>query len=223
MNKIATLLLCALLAPAAIFAGGFEGKIRFSAKSPRHAQLTFCDYFVKSGFLRIDFTAHDSDGNDQDVVSVWDLNQHLLYTLMPSQKTYSVMKTADITGAAPAEAKAQFDKTGETETILGLNTVKYLFKDSAQGTTREIWAAEGIDTFISVRSAFLKHGAMTPLEQELAARGLFPLRIVYHDSSGAETSRLEAVSIDKKKLPDDTFTVPDDYHTFDAGNMSGGF
>jgi hypothetical protein len=64
---------------------------------------------------------------------------------------------------------------------------------------------------------------MSPIEKELAARGAFPLRMVSHDSSGAETSRMEVVSIDKKSLPDDTFTLPSDFHPFDMGSLFGGF
>jgi hypothetical protein len=64
---------------------------------------------------------------------------------------------------------------------------------------------------------------MSPIEKELAARGAFPLRMITHDSSGAETNRMEVVSIDKSSLPDDTFTVPSDYHSFSLGGMFGGF
>lgn len=218
MNKIVPLLLCLLLVPSAVFARGFEGKIRFSAKSVRHDQPTFCDYSVKDGFLRIDATGRDSNANSQDIVSIWDINQHKLLTLVPDQKTYVSMKTEDI--AAPADAP--LEKTGETEKILGYDTAKYVFKDGTHGTT-EVWTVDGLGLFMSVRSTFVKRGAMNPLEKALATRGLFPLRIVYHNSSGAETSRLEAVSIDKQTLPADTFALPSDYHPFDVGSMSGGF
>jgi hypothetical protein len=223
MKRI-TLLLSLLLIPAALLAGSFEGKIRFSAKSPKHDQATFCDYSLKPGFLRIDFAGHDSESNERNIVSIWDLNHNKLFTLMPDQKTYLVMKTAAISASAPGTAPAvQFGKTGETETILGYPASKYVFKDAAHSATDEVWAVEGFGPFLTVRSAFVKHGVMSPLEKELASRSLFPLRIVFHSSGGAETSRLEAVSVDKQALPDNTFTLPGDYHLFDANSLSGGF
>ncbi len=225
MKKITALLLCLLFAPAAIFAGGFEGKIRFSMKSPRHDQPTFMDYSMKEGFVRIDITSSDSRTKGRTITSIWDLNKHEIYTLMPEQKMYMVMKTEDIAAIAQGAATdVQVEKTGETETILGYATKKYLIKDTSHSTTSEVWAAEGLGTFItSSGGIFKKKGAMSPIEKELAARGAFPLRMVSHNSNGDETSRMEVVSIDKKSLPDDAFTVPSDYHPFDLGGMFGGF
>jgi hypothetical protein len=224
MNKITSLLLCLLFAPAVIFAGNFEGKIRFSMKSPRHDQPTFMDYSMKEGFVRIDITGTDSRSQGKTITSIWDLNKHEMYTLMPDQKMYMVMKTDDIAALAQgAQTDVQIEKTGETEKILGYTATKYLVKDTARDTTSEVWTADGIGTFINAAMGFKKKGGMSPVEKELAARGAFPLRMISHDSSGAETSRMEAVSIDKKSIPDDTFTVPGDYHAFSLGNLLGGF
>lgn len=221
MNKITSLLLCVLFAPAVIFAGSFEGKIRFSMKSPRHDQPTFMDYSVKEGFLRIDITNPDSN---KTVCAIWDLNKHEIFTLMPEQKMYLVMKTEDIAAAVQGAApNVQIEKTGDTETILGYPTTKYIIKDTTRGTTSEVWTAEGLGTFITVNNIFKTRGVMNPVEKELAARGAFPLRMISHNANGDETSRMEVVSIDRKTLPNDTFTVPSDYHPFDFGSMFGGF
>jgi hypothetical protein len=224
MNKITSLLLCLLFAPAVIFAGNFEGKIRFSMKSPQRDQPSFMDYSMKQGFVRIDITGFDSHSPARTVTSIWDLNKHEIYTLMPEQKMYMVMQTEDLAAMAQgASPDLQIEKTGETENILGYTATKYLIKDNTHDTTSEVWTADGIGTFITSASIFKKHGAMSPIEKELAARGAFPLRMISHDSSGAETNRMEVVSIDKSSLPDDTFIVPSDYHSFSLGSMFGGF
>jgi hypothetical protein len=224
MKKITPFLLCLLFAPAVIFAGGFEGKIRFAMKSPKRDQPTYMDYSMKNGFVRIDITSSGGQANGRTVACIWDLNKHEIFTLMPEQKMYMVMKTEDLAAMAPGTAAdVQIEKTGETATILGYATTKYIVKETARGTTSEVWAAEGFGTFITSASVFRKRGVMSPVEKELAARGVFPLRMVSHNSSGAETSRMEAVSIDKKILPDDTFTLPGDYHPFDVGSLFGGF
>ena len=224
MNKITSLLLCLLFAPSVLFAGSFEGTIRFPMKSPRHDQPTFMDYSMKEGFVRIDITGSDSRSQGKTTSSIWDLNKHEIDVLMPGQKMYMKMKTEDVAALVKgAETDVQIEKTGETETILGYTATKYIVKDTAHDTTSEVWTADGIGTFIMAGSVFKKHGAMSPIEKELAARGAFPLRMISHDSSGAETNRMEAVSIDKKSLPDDTFTVPSDYQPFDMGSLFSGF
>ena len=224
MNKITSLLLCLLFAPSVILAGSFEGKIRFSMKSPKRDQPTFMDYSMKKGFVRIDITGTDSRSKGKTSSSIWDLDKHEIDILMPEQKMYLVMKTEDIAAVAQGAATGmQIEKTGEIETILGYATTKYLVKDTVHNTTSEVWTADGIGTFIMGSNIMKRHGAISPMEKELAARGAFPLRMISHDSSGAETNRMEAVSIDKKSLSDDMFTVPSDYHPFDLGGMLSGF
>ncbi len=225
MNKLTSFLLCFLLSPLALLAGSFEGTIRLSIKSPKRDQPTVIDYSVKEGFLRMDIATTDSHGNNRNMTSIWDLGKHEMYTLMPEQKMYTVLKTEDIAAAAKsATSNVQIEKTGETEKILGYTAVKYLITDPDRKTTSDVWAAEGLGTFMTGRnSPFAKNGGISSIEKELAARGFFPLRMINHDASGAETIRMEAVAIDKKSLSDDTFAVPADYHRFDMGGMFSGF
>jgi nitrogen regulatory protein PII len=225
MNKPASFLLCWLLSPMALLAGSFEGTIRLSMKSPKNDQPTLIDYSMKEGFLRMDITATSGRAKGKNITSILDLNKHEMTTLMPEQKMYMVMKTEDLaTAAQNAASSVQIEKTGETEKILGYTAVKYLVTDTNRKTTSDVWAAEGLGTFMMGRSSpFGKNGSLSAIEKEFAARGFFPLRIINHDASGAETFRMEAVSIDKKTLPDDTFAVPADYHRFDMGSMFGGF
>ena len=184
-------------------------------------QPNFVDYSMKGDFLRVDITT----AKGQHLSSIWDLNKHEMTTLMPEQKMYMVMKTEDLAAAAQnAAPKVQIEKTGETEKILGYTATKYLVTDTERKTTTDVWAAEGLGTFMMGRSSpFAKNGGMSPVEKELAARGFFPLRMVSHDASGAEVFRMEAVSIDKKSLSDDLFAPPADYHRFDMGGLFGGF
>jgi hypothetical protein len=222
MKKITSLLLCLLFAPAVIFAGNFEGTIRFSLKSPRHDQPTIMDYSMKEGFVRVDITGTDSRSQGKTTSCIWDLNQHESYVLMPAGKMYIEMKTEDIAAMAKGSATdAQVEKTGETETILGYATTKYIITDTTRGTRSEVWAADGLGTFINAAMGFKKKGGMSPVEKELVARGAFPLRMISHNSNGDEISHMEAVSIDKKLLPDDMFTVPSDYHAFNLGSLFG--
>jgi hypothetical protein len=193
-------------------------------KSPRHDQPTFMDYSMKQGFVRIDITGTDSRSQGKTITSIWDLNKHEIYTLMPAQKMYITMKTEDIAALAQgAQTDVQIEKTGETENILGYTATKYLVKDTTHDITSEVWTADGIGTFINAAMGFKKKGGLSPMEKELAARGAFPLRMISHNSSGEETNRMEAVSINKKSLSDDMFTVPSDYHPFDLGGMFSGF
>lgn len=221
MKKIIWLLLCLSLGPASLLAGGFEGTIRMSMKSPKSEQPTLVDYSMKGNFLRMDITA----AKGRHVSSIWDLNKHEMTMLMPEQKMYMIMKTEDIAAAArKASPNVQIEKTGETEKILGYAATKYLIKDNDHHITSEVWGVEGLGTFMMGRnSPFGKSGGLSPVEKELIARGFFPLRMINRDSSGAETFRMDAVSIDKKSLSEDFFVPPSDYRRFDMGGMFGGF
>jgi len=221
MNKSALLLFSFLLGPAMLLAGGFEGTIRLSMKSSRQDQPIFIDYSMKEGLLRMDITA----SKGRHTSSIWDLNKHEMTMLMPEQKMYMVMQAPDLAAAVQkGSANVQFEKTGETEKILGYTATKYLVKDNDHNTTSEIWAAEGLGTFMMGHASPMgKGGGLSPMEKELMARGFFPLRMINHDSNGAETFRMEAVSIDKKSLADDFFAPPSDYRRFDMGSMLGGF
>jgi len=183
------------------------------------------DYSMKEGFLRTDITVTEGREKGKTMTSIWDLNKHEMTTLIPDQKMYMVMKAPDFAAAAQKGApNVQIEKTGETEKILGYTTTKYVIKDNDHNTTSDVWAAEGLGTFMMGRSSPMgKSGGLTPVEKELMARGFFPLRMINHDASGAETFRMEAVAIDKKSLSDDLFAPPADYRRFDMGSLFGGF
>ena len=225
MNKPTWLLLSLLLGPAALLAGGFEGTVRLSMKSPKQDQPTYIDYSMKEGFLRMDIAVTDGREAGKTITSIWDLNKHEMAMLMPEQKMYMVMKAPDIAAAAQqASPNVQVEKTGETEKILGYTATKYIIKDNDHHQTSEVWAAEGLGTFMMGRSSPMgRNGGLSPVEKELISRGFFPLRLINRDASGTETFRMEAVSVDKKSLSDGFFAPPADYRRFDMGGMLGGF
>jgi len=135
------------------------------------------------------------------------------------------------TGAAAAQkgGKAQdvkLEKTGETEKILGYLATKFL--STHDGTTTELWLAEGLGTFFAPSSANNPMGggrgsgpAPQGWERALAGKELFPLRVVGKNKSGKETFRMETTSIEKHSLPDTLFAPPAGYQKFDMGGMGG--
>ncbi|HZP60597.1 MAG TPA: DUF4412 domain-containing protein [Opitutaceae bacterium] len=226
MKKITSLLLCLLLGPAALLAGSFEGTVRLSMKTPKQEKPMLIDYSMKEGFLRTDITLTEGREKGKTVTSIWDLNKHEMTTLIPDQKMYMVMKTQDLMTVAQKETpNVEIEKTGDTEKILGYETTKYLIKDKDHNMTSEVWAAEGLGTFMMGRNSPMggKSGGLSPVEKELMARGFFPLRMINHDANGTEVVRMEAVAIDKKSLGDDMFAPPADYRRFDMGSLFGGF
>jgi hypothetical protein len=57
----------------------------------------------------------------------------------------------------------------------------------------------------------LKSGQISLWSEQMREKRLFPLRSVDFDATGKETSRTEAIKIERKSLDDSTFEVPKGY------------
>jgi len=129
-------------------------------------------------------------------------------------------------GAPANPADVSFDKTGESDTILGYPCVKYVskYKDS----TSEIWITDQLGTFMGFGSGGGPMGrsrsasSSQPWEKMLVGKNFFPLRIVTHGTDGKESFRLEVTSVEKQSLPDSFFAPPEGFQKFDVGNMMRG-
>jgi len=222
---IRLLLAAALVAPAALAAASFEGKVAFKITSGR-AKPQEMHYQIKGDKIRVSLPGQDQTGG-----LIMDLEKKETLMLMDSEKMYMVMPMAT-EGAPDRGGKAgdapTLEKTGETETILGYRAEKYL--STHQNEKTELWLAEGLGRFAGSGS---KGGPMgggrkgggsagQAWERALAGKDLFPLRVVGLDRGGKETSRMEVTAIEKQSLPDSLFVPPADYTKMDMGGMMQG-
>lgn len=217
------LILCALGAFAAAQAANFEGKISMQMTDAKKRSTTM-DYMIKDPKARIEVVI-DPKKPDAKAVSIVDSQAQEILVFMPEQKMYMSMKMKD---AAETAKKVRddvddggFQKTSETETILGYKTTKYI-NTSKKGEITEIWATEELGSFYGLgggENSPFKNMSKNNWEKEMAEKGAFPLRTVMKDKKGKETMRMEATSIKKESIPDSAFAIPEGYQKFDLGGM----
>lgn len=211
-----------LLAPAALLAATFEGKISFKATSGRDKGQEM-SYSIKGAKMRMEMTGKNATGG-----MIIDTKQREMLIMMDSQKMYMTMALPDSAKEAinKRERDVSMEKTDQTEKILGYTATKYLITD--RNTKSEVWLAEGLGTFMGMSSRNPMAGgrssssAAPAWERVLEGKELFPLRIVGLDKAGKENSRMEVTAIKKESLPDSLFTPPADYQKFDMGGMMKG-
>lgn len=207
------LILCgALLAPAALAADAFEGKISLVLTAGKGRGQTL-DLAIKNKLQRIDMTA----GNGQRVSSIVNLSQHEITVILPEQRLYMTIPIQEAEAAAQQRAAhGQLEKTGQTDKILGY--VCELFTLKENGKTTELWLADGLGSFMGLGGGNPFGGRPTPKtawEQALAGKTGFPLRVIERAAGGKENSRMEVTKIDPSPLPDSLFAPPADYQRFE--------
>ena len=213
------LLALLLLAPAAVLAAAFEGKVNFKLSAGR-APAEQIGYQVKGGKIRLDLVGQAEVGG-----IILDVAKKQTLVIMDAQRMYMVMPMADVAAQA-ATAKpdeSTLEKTGEREKILGYEAVKYVSTHAGKKT--DLWLAEGLGKFMAMESLQPMGGgarSSQPWERALAGLELFPLRIVSYDTGAKEEFRLEATAIEKKSLPDSLFAPPAGYQSLDMGGMMPG-
>jgi hypothetical protein len=218
MKKLLPLFItCALVAPAALPAASFEGKVSFKMSTGKD-QSQNITYNIKGPKLRIEMAGQRGMGG-----MIMDTDAKEMLMIMDEQKMYMSMKIPEAATEAAAKKgeDVKLEKTGETEKILGYTATKYIA--TQKDTSTEMWLAEGLGTFMSFNQnnpmAGRRGGANAQAwERALAGKDLFPLRVVGKDKAGKETFRMETTAIEKIKLPDSMFNPPDGYEKLDMGD-----
>jgi hypothetical protein len=239
------LLVSALLAPAALSAASFEGKVSMTMISGRGKPQEIT-YKVKGDKVRMEIAGQKEMGG-----MIMDTKKREMLMIMDEQKMYMVMALPDSAKEAIEKQaqEMQLEKTGETEKILGYTATKWIMREK-NGTETEMWLAEGLGTFMGFSGnknpmARGREPAAPAWERALAGKDAFPLRVVGYekgaiaskgksadhkadkakgkDKLGAgESFRMEVTAIDKSSQPDSLFTPPAGYQKFDMGGMMKG-
>lgn len=248
MNSFLRLLLVStLLAPAALLAATFEGKVSMTMTSGKGKPQEIT-YKVKGDKIRMEMAGQKEMGG-----MIMDTTKREMTMIMDEQKMYMVMALPDAAKQAMEKQsqEMQLEKTNETEKILGYTATKYVMTEK-NGTETDLWLAEGLGTFMGFSGnknpmARGRGPAAPAWEQALAGKDLFPLRVVGYEkgartnkgksvekgkseekgkgkakSDGTESFRMEVTAIDKSAQPDSLFTPPAGYQKFDMGGMMKG-
>lgn len=224
MKVFSALLAVVVMAtPAVLSAAAFEGKVRMKMTDPKGSSRDV-DYHIKEGFVRTDMDV----GKGEKMSVITDLKKEEMIILMPGQNMYMTRPLSDVAAIAERTGKtndATFEKTGETETILGYSCVKYISK--SKDLTSEIWATEKLGKFMGFGGGGgplgKRNAASSPAwEKALMGKDFFPLRVVSLNSKGKEQFRLEAVAVEKGDQAAELFAPPPGAKKFDMGGLMQG-
>ena len=245
MKKLIPTLLFAgaLVVTTALHAASFEGKVRMQMSDgpAKSSEVVLIDYLIKEGLFRMEMQPTDKSGKNSGspISIIMDGKKEEATMLMPSEKMYMVMSTAQKTspstatprGDAPRPAAGKmpnvtFEKTGETETILGYKCEKYLLKEEnktiAMWLTSELGDFAGFGPTATGAMAGMKGGNRAAAQAwagSLVGKGLFPMRVVGTTPDGKENLRMEVTAIEKKSLPASDFAPPAGWKKFEMPNM----
>lgn len=214
------LLLTVVTAPLTLAAKEFEGTIRMTMTDGRGTKRPL-DYSIRAGLIRTDVQI----GDGQSATAIMNFAKDEMIVLMPGQPMYMVMPLKRTANQATGHTNddTAFEKTGETEKILGYDCAKYLVK--SKGATTEIWATEQLGAFMGLGGGMGgpmgKGAAPQGWEKALTGKNFFPMRVV-SGAGSKEKFRLDVTAVEPKSLPDSQFAPPEGYQKFDMGGMMQG-
>ena len=204
-------LLLISLAPACKKTGDFEGEITMTVRaaggSPSEMVFEAADQRVRLALTGPDGRrSHALVKPDGSIVLVVD--EQRAFMDMDMTKAGAAVAEADPAGE-PAVSK-----TGRHETIAGHACEVWEIRHGS-GKRTEACIAEGLAAFDF--GALLPGGAPASgaVGKELHQKKLFPLRSVELDPSGKETSRMEVVRVERKKIDRAVFEIPAGYTRVD--------
>ena len=203
-NRLAGLLLSLTVLPAAaLSAQQFEGTItmRVPAGARNGQPAPDVEYLARGGKLRVNVR---SPMGSMAMIAL--PAEKKLYTLMEAQSAYMEQPLSlDMRGNANEPAPT-ITRTGKKETIAG-HECEHILIAGPQGGSTDVCMARGLGPFFMASLG----AAMPAWQRALTADGGFPLKVTRADG----TTQLEVTKIERKKLNDAMFTVPDNYQKMD--------
>jgi hypothetical protein len=238
-------LLCAAFALvtsiAVSAADSFEGRVHMTMQSAKKQNITELEYQMKNGKVRIDMqapegSAHSSKGSGGMGGMIFDVEakQMIILMDMDGRKVFMRRPIPQPTAEEIAKRQASPDArklsapvaTGRTEMIAGYEATEY-HTTTQKGEVVELWLAKGLGTFMpfSPGGNPMMGGRVKPPEgwENFVRDGnSFPMRVVTHDTKGAETMRMEVTKVEKTTVPDSLFST-DGYTEFQMPDLGGAF
>lgn len=187
-------------------------------------------YSIKEGFMRMDASASSHQSG-----IIYDLKNRQMIILIPERSMYMV-RQIPAPGSAPAyggpggpggpEAgpppnPGTFEKSGETETILGYTCTKYVYT-SGEDTT-EIWVTDQLGTFGGFNFGGRpggRSGVPQGWASALQGKAFFPMRVI--GTENGKSFRMDVTAVEKVSIPDSEFAPPDGWQKFDMGSFMQG-
>ncbi len=207
-----TLVVFILLTLPAIYSQDkFEGKVVI--ETTNNGNSNTLNYYSKGDMARFDVNSARGEAN-----IIFDRKNNKMLMVMPAMKMYMEfpmnMNFGEDNGAegndsGEKHSMKDFVKTGEMKNINGYNCEKWTMKED-DGTS-EAWMTKDLGAFVFFQSPMGKK-PKAKWQQDLEESGYFPMLVIQKDTDGNETERFEVKSVEKTKLDDSFFSVPDGYN-----------
>ena len=209
-------------------AAGFEGRVRMEITSGKKKDRMEMDYVMKGDKLRIE-PQMDGRGEHAGAMGmIMDMQAREMIILMDMEGRKMYMRrpipqpTEQTTKSRDEHQMSAPVATGRTEMIAGYKATEYR-TTSNKGEVIELWLAKGLGPFMSMSGGnpMTGRGAPPPGWENFARDGnMFPMRVVSHDTKGAETTRMEVTRVEKGPVSDALFS-PEGYSEFSMPGFGG--
>jgi len=220
-NSLITLLLFFLSFSIIISQENFEGQVKFNISSDGDEMLL--NYFIKGDDIRMEI------GDNSEAVYLKSAGKSII--LMPEEKMYMNLDNSifsklpgmsEMNDDNDADKNEDIDfekfRTGKTKTILGYECDQWVFNDEEEEEEVEAWVTNELGNFMFMESPM--GGGFSPgWSSSIKNNGFFPLLVVTKDDDGDESSRFEAIEVNKKNLNDDLFIAPSNFNEMKIPGM----
>jgi hypothetical protein len=162
------------------------------------------EYMARGGKMRINAK---SPMGSMGIIAV--PGDKKLYVLMDAQSMYMEQPLSLTPGTTASTMPAlTITRTGKKETIAGYECEHVTITEKAN--TMDVCMARGLGPFLTAAAA-MPGATMPGWQKALVDDGGFPLKV----TKGDGTTQLEVTKIEKKRLTEKMFTVPDNYTKMD--------
>ena len=217
-----------MLSTSFVLAGDFEGVIHMKKSSvggQEEGRMGDSDWYIKGDNIRTERRAQNTDTASTGSMGglIFNADTKKVYVIMPGRKMYMELSETSSEKAAEhlRDMKYEILRTGRTDTVAGYQCEVFQTKSKETGKIHgEACAAKGLGNM----GAFMRlnRGAAANVSGEFSKEltqiikdGYFLLRMVRKDDDGSEKMRMEATSVEKKKIDNSLFLPPGDYTKFD--------
>jgi hypothetical protein len=206
--KIVKILFACLFFASLSFAQSFEGKISMKVQDD---ETGYMDYLIKGDNIRIEMKGMSEENNMG--AFIYNAKTNSMLIVMPEQQMYMEIPFGmyDFDDEEVTEQEMDFDITGETKVINGYKCEKWIFKD--EGQTVEAWMTNGLGGFFMFNNP-MDQSPKSAWQSKLEAGNYFPMQVI----EGGKVV-MEVVSVDKKNLSNDLFSVPNGFKKFEMPGM----
>lgn len=211
-----------------VFAGDFEGVIHMKSTfgGSTEGRTGESDWYIKGDNIRTERRRKSTDtASDAMGGMIFNADTKKGYVIMPERKMYMELSESSFEKTAEhlKDMKYEIVRTGKTDTVAGYQCEIFQTKSKETGKIRgEACAAKGLanmGAFMGLNRSSAVSGDFSREVRQIIKEGYFLLRMVRKDDDGSEKMRMEATSVEKKKLDNSLFVPPADYTKFDMNAM----